>query len=176
MESGLKMEIERKFLVRATEWTVPLSTQQIEQGYIFIGDGRNMRVRRAGDEYLLTLKVRAEGIGRHEIECPIDAAQGQLILDQLCVSRVIRKTRYVVNYSGSTWEIDVFDGANAGLVVAEIELSAEDEAFAKPPWLGPEVTSDERFFNDSLSQRPFEEWQMTYSELLAETDEKAVPV
>ena len=167
------MEIERKFLVLNTDWGVSRSTRSIEQGYVFIGDDRNMRVRRIGDEYLLTLKVRTQGIGRHEIEFPIDPAHGKYILDQLCVSTVIRKTRHVVDFRGSTWEIDVFDGANAGLVVAEVELSAEDDAFSKPPWLGPQVTGDERFFNESLSRHPFEEWQTTYEKLLAEESAKS---
>jgi adenylate cyclase len=168
------MEIEHKFLVKSTDWGVPLSSRYIEQGYVFIGSDRNMRVRRTGDKYIMALKVRTGGIGRHEIEFEIDAPQGQSILDQLCVSQVIRKTRHVVEYRGSTWEIDVFDGANAGLLLAEIELSFEGQAFAKPPWLGPEVTGDERFFNDYLSRYPFEDWQTTYEDLLAEVGGKAL--
>lgn len=162
------MEIERKFLVSTTEWGAPLWSRNIEQGYVFIGEDRNMRVRRTGDEYLLTLKVRTDGIGRHEIESAIDAVQGQYILDRLCVSTVIRKTRYAIGHCGSIWEVDVFGGANTGLVLAEIELSAEGDTFAKPPWLGPEVTGDERFFNEYLSRHPFEEWPTNYGELLAE--------
>ncbi len=162
------IEIERKFLVRDMNWGEPLSSRRIEQGYLFIADDRNMRIRRSGDQYILTFKVRAGGLSRYEIETDIDATQGQLMLDKLCVGQVIRKTRHVVPYAGKTWEIDVFDGANAGLVVAEIELSAEDEFFEVPSWAGPEVTSDTRFFNATLSRTPFAEWGLSYPELLSE--------
>ncbi len=162
------LEIERKFLVREAGWETPLSSRRIMQGYVFIGEDRNLRVRRSGGSYLLTLKVRSEGISRHEIEFPVDARKGRFILDELCINHVIEKTRHVVEYEGKTWEVDEFEGANSGLTVAEIELSAPDEDFSRPPWLGPEVTDDERFFNACLSERPFGSWGVTYRELLAE--------
>ncbi len=162
------LEIERKFLVRDAAWGTPRSSRKILQGYVFIGAERNLRVRYTNDSYLLTLKVRSEGISRHEIEFPIDAEKGRFILDKLCINPVIEKTRHVVEYEGKTWEVDEFEGANSGLVVAEIELSAVDENFLHPSWLGPEVTDDDRFFNACLSERPFESWGMTYRELLSE--------
>lgn len=162
------IEIERKFLVRATDWPTPTASRRIEQGYLFITDERNMRIRRSGDDYTLTLKVQGEGLGRHEIETAIDAEQGQVLLDRLCVAPPIRKTRHIVSVDGKEWEIDVFDGANAGLIVAEIELASEDEAFARPAWLGPEVTDDPRFFNAALAGTPFSEWGVSYAELLVE--------
>ena len=127
-----------------------------------------MRIRRSGDSYILSLKVQADGIGRHEIETDIDIKQGQAILDGLCVGPAIQKTRHEVLFEGKLWEIDVFDGANAGLIVAEIELSSEDESFARPAWIGPEVTDDSRFLNTALSVRPFREWGVSYADLRAE--------
>ena len=160
------LEIERKFLVRSTDWGAPVSSRAIEQGYLFIGADRNLRVRRSGETYLLTLKVRAEGIGRHEIENPIDAAQGRLALDRLCVAPPVRKTRHLVDHAGDRWEIDVFEGANAGLILAEIELASEGQDFARPGWLGPEVTGDPRFLNESLARWPFSGWGISYASLL----------
>ncbi|MEX2617219.1 MAG: CYTH domain-containing protein [Alphaproteobacteria bacterium] len=169
-EAAPMIEIERKFLVRDMDFGTQRSSRRIEQGYLFSTPERNLRVRRSGDDYTLTLKVRAGGISRHEIETAIDAEQGQRMLDLLCVGQPIRKTRHIVDHAGKTWEIDVFDGANAGLVVAEIELSSEGEAFEMPPWAGPEVTDDARFLNAELSRNPFCDWGVTYAALLAEKD------
>jgi len=161
----MAMEIERKFLLASTDWGQPRETRRIEQGYLVIAPDRNLRIRRTGGTYRMTLKVRAEGIGRHEIEVPVDAAQGQLALDRLCVAPPILKTRHVVAHAGHDWEIDVFEGANAGLILAEVELGAEDEAFEPPPWLGPEVTHDPRFFNEYLTRHPFSGWGIRYADL-----------
>ncbi len=162
------IEIERKFLVKSQDWDAPTSSRRIEQGYVFIAEDRTMRVRRSGEAYSMALKVSIEGIRRHEIEFPVDAAKGQRMLDLLCVEAPIQKTRHVIAFAGKDWEVDIFDGANAGLVVAEVELSSEDEEVALPPWIGPEVTDDARFFNAALSQAPFGDWGVSYEELLAE--------
>ncbi len=167
------LEIERKFLVRGTDWGPVLSSRPMQQGYVLVADNRSLRIRREGDAYTLTLKVGAEGIGRHEIELPVDPAQGQLMLDRLCVGGTVCKTRHIVAHAGKTWEIDVFEGANAGLIVAEIELSAEDEHFDRPPWIGPEVTAQPRMLNASLSRHPFCEWGVSYGELLAQPERGA---
>ena len=164
------IEIERKFLVRDINWGQPLSNRRIEQGYLFIGEDRTMRIRRSGDRYSLTLKVTGDGLARHEIETDIEPEKGQFVLETLCVEPPILKTRHVVVFGGKNWEIDVFDGASAGLIVAEIELESEEESFALPPWIGPEVTGDDRFFNAALAQTPFLEWGVSYAELLAEKE------
>jgi len=161
------IEIERKFLVMNTEWGTPSSSYRIEQGYLFIDEDRSMRIRRSGDSYILCLKAKAGGISRHEIETDIDSKQGQAMLDGLCVQPAIRKTRHEVLFEGKVWEVDVFDGANEGLIVAEIELSSEEETFARPAWVGPEVTDDTRFLNTKLSTHPFGEWGASYAELRA---------
>jgi adenylate cyclase len=127
-----------------------------------------MRVRRVGERYILTLKVGAGGLARHEIEWDAAPSDGRQILDHLCLGEVVTKTRHLVEHAGKIWEIDVFDGANAGLIVAEIELTAENEAFEKPAWLGPEVTNDGRFYNASLSTAPFEGWGVSYAAVLTE--------
>ena len=164
------IEIERKFLVRDMDFGTPRSSRRIEQGYLFSTPERNLRIRRSGEDYILTLKVQAGGISRHEIETGIDAEQGQRMLDLLCVGAPIRKTRHIVEHAGKTWEIDVFDGANKGLVVAEIELASEDENFEVPAWAGPEVTGDTRFLNAELSRNPFGDWGVSYADVLAEQD------
>lgn len=164
------IEIERKFLVRDKSWGTPLSSRRIEQGYLFIDDDRSMRIRRSGDSYTLTLKVAGGGLARHEIETHIEPGKGQFLLEKLCVEPPLLKTRLVVYFGGKNWEIDVFDGANAGLIVAEIELSSEEEPFALPSWAGPEVTDDNRFFNAALAKTPFSEWGVPYAALLAEKE------
>ncbi|MDP6951277.1 MAG: adenylate cyclase, partial [Alphaproteobacteria bacterium] len=118
--------------------------------------------------YSMALKVGTGSMTRHEVEFPIDAEKGQRMLDLLCVEPPIQKTRHVIAFAGKDWEVDVFDGANGGLIVAEVELTSEDEHIALPPWLGPEVTGDARFFNAALSQAPFSGWGLSYEDLLAE--------
>jgi adenylate cyclase len=161
------IEIERKFLVRNSGWGEPVMRHRIEQGYLFIADDRTMRIRRRDDAYILTLKV-GTGMSRHEVEMPVDALQGKAMLENLCVAPPLAKTRLIVDFAGKRWEIDVFDGVNKGLIVAEIELDTEDEAFELPPWAGPEVTDDPRFFNAALAGSPFSDWGLSYEELLAE--------
>ena len=161
------IEIERKFLVRNMGWRDTISSCRIEQGYLFINDDRNLRIRCIGAVYTLTLKVNGDGLARYEFETDIDAEQGQEMLRRQCVGRPIKKTRHVVEHADKIWEIDVFEGANFGLIVAEIELIAEDEAFKFPAWIGPEVTDDTRYFNAALTSFPFSEWGVSYADLLS---------
>jgi adenylate cyclase len=85
-------------------------------------------------------------------------ADARELLDRLCRKPLLEKTRHYVRYGGQVWEIDVFEGDNAGLVVAEIELAALDEQFARPPWLGEEVSHDRRYYNSCLAEHPYKEW------------------
>jgi adenylate cyclase len=160
------MEIERKFLLRSEHWPTPQSSHRITQGYLFSEAERSLRIRRLDEAYILTFKANAGGISRHEIELPADPVRGRELL-QHCQSGMIDKIRHKVLYAGKIWEIDVFAGANAGLLVAEIELEREDETFARPDWIGPEVTGDSRFFNTALARQPFAEWGLSYAGLLA---------
>ena len=126
------------------------------QGYICSDPGRTVRVRVRGDKGFLTIKGQSseDGLSRYEWEKEIPVSEA-LELMNLCVSGVIDKTRYLVPYGGHTYEVDVFHGANEGLVLAEIELSDELETFEKPFWLGEEVTGDMRYYNSMLSLHPF---------------------
>ena len=126
------------------------------QGYICSDPGRTVRVRVRGDKGFLTIKGQSseDGLSRFEWEKEIPVSEA-LELMNLCVSGVIDKTRYLVPYGDHTYEVDVFHGANEGLVLAEIELSDELEAFEKPSWLGKEVTGDMRYYNSMLSLHPF---------------------
>ena len=126
------------------------------QGYICSDPGRTVRVRVRGDKGFLTIKGQSseDGLSRFEWEKEIPVSEA-LELMNLCVSGVIDKTRYLVPYGGHTYEVDVFHGSNEGLVLAEIELSDEQDAFEKPFWLGEEVTGDVRYYNSMLSLHPF---------------------
>jgi CYTH domain-containing protein len=124
------------------------------QGYLCRDPERTVRVRIAGELAWVTIKGATSGCTRveHEFEVPLAAAQGMLAL---CLPVVIEKTRHEIRVGGHLWEVDEFHGANAGLVVAEIELGEESEDFEKPQWLGDEVTDDPRYYNASLTERPY---------------------
>ncbi len=151
------IEIERKFLVNGDAWrNAPATT--IRQGYLNRDKERTVRVRIAGDRAFLTIKGLSKGAARAEFEYPVPLEDARQML-AICEPPLIEKRRHVVEYRGSRWEVDEFLGANAGLVVAEIELIASDQPFAPPDWLGVEVTDDHRYYNSSLSLHPFNEWQ-----------------
>jgi len=117
-----------------------------------------VRVRIAGDEGFLTIKGKTEGMARNEFEYPIPLTEAALLLDQLCLRPLIEKTRYTLEYGGRTWEIDEFNGDNRGLILAEVELDSIDEQVELPPWVGDEVTGDQRYYNASLIQNPYRNW------------------
>ena len=149
-------EIERKFLVSGEFRQDSPESYRIMQGYICSDPDRTVRVRVRGDKGFLTIKGRGseDGLSRYEWEkeIPVTAA---VELMALCGSGVIDKTRYLVPFGKHTYEVDVFHGANEGLVLAEIELSDEQEAYEKPSWLGEEVTGDVRYYNSMLNLHPF---------------------
>lgn len=152
-------EIERKFLLEANVWAPePGSGVRIRQGYLSLDPDRIVRVRRAGPAGTLTLKGRLSDRERLEFEYPIPAADADALLDRLCRRPLIEKTRYHVPWRGAVWDVDVFDGENAGLAVAEIELESAGAPVVLPPWVGLEVTDDPRYLNVSLIQRPFSRW------------------
>lgn len=154
----MSLEIERKFLVHDTGMLRGLQGERLVQAYIATTERATVRVRIAGDRAWLTLKGATTGISRRELEYPIPVADAELCLAELCGEGVVSKTRYRIPQGGHVWEVDVFDGANAGLVVAEIELASEHEEFARPAWLGGEVSGDPRYFNSHLAERPFMRW------------------
>lgn len=149
-------EIERKFLVSGEFRQDSPESYRIMQGYICSDPDRTVRVRVRGDKGFLTIKGRSseDGLSRYEWEKEIPVSEAFELM-ALCGSGVIDKTRYLVPFGKHTYEVDVFHGANEGLVLAEIELSDEQEAFEKPSWLGEEVTGEVRYYNSMLSLHPF---------------------
>lgn len=153
------IEIERKFLLRNDDWRAEADTgTRMRQGY-FAGPQRaSIRVRIEGESANLNIKSAELGIRRLEFEYPVPLAEAEQMLDSLCEGPLVEKTRYRLVHAGFTWEVDVFAGDNAGLVVAEIELPAEDSVFEKPDWLGDEVSADPRYYNVSLVTHPYCDW------------------
>ena len=154
-------EIERKFLVTSIDFIAQSNNQnRIVQGYLNSNPSRTVRVRIKGAKGFLTIKGKgnASGTTRFEWETEIAVAEAELLL-QLCEKGIIDKIRYEILVGKHTFEVDVFSGENQGLVMAEVELSEENEFFEKPKWLGIEVTGDKRFFNSYLSENPFTTWE-----------------
>lgn len=151
-------EIERKFLVKEPVFKkLSLNGELYEQGYLSLDPERTVRVRTTPNGCFLTIKSKSSGATRTEYEYDIPRQEAQEMLQELCVATV-SKIRYRLTVAGKIWEVDEFLGRNAGLLLAEIELSAEDERFDLPLWAGTEVTDDPRYFNASLAQFPFCEW------------------
>jgi adenylate cyclase len=151
------IEIERKFLVAGDDWRALGAPILLRQGYLSTDPERTVRVRIEDDAGLLTIKGKTTGATRGEWEYPIALAEARELL-ALCLPPLIEKYRRRIEHAGFTWEVDEFLGANAGLVVAEIELPTADAMFDQPAWIGPEVTNDRRYYNSSLIALPFSEW------------------
>lgn len=152
-------EIERKFLVKNDGWRAQAQPGvRFRQGYLTGSGKASVRVRVEGDEANLNIKSATLGIRRQEYEYPIPLADANAMLDALSEGGLVEKTRYCIPVGEHVWEVDVFEGANAGLVVAEIELEREDEPFVKPDWAGDEVSHDQRYYNVCLANHPFREW------------------
>lgn len=130
----------------------------LRQGYLSSVPDRVVRVRIEGDNAILTIKGKSSGATRGEWEYPIPLEDAQVFLDTLCERPLIEKSRYRITYEGMIWEVDEFFGDNAGLVVAEIELAAENQTFVKPEWIGDDVTDDPRYFNANLIRHPYSTW------------------
>lgn len=150
-------EIERKFLVKDDRWRGLAPGVPYRQGYL-PATGATVRVRIAGEEAFLTIKGPSRGVGRAEYEYGIPVADALELLDTLCGKPQIEKRRHRIPVGDHVFEVDEFLGENEGLVIAEVELGAPDEAFERPPWLGAEVSHDPRYFNSALAQEPFKRW------------------
>jgi CYTH domain-containing protein len=149
-------EIERKFLVRGSDWRTG-NAQRISQGYLNRDQQRTVRVRIAGAKAYLTIKGATKGASRAEFEYEIPLKDAEFLL-LLCDGPLVEKLRHRIVYEGLIWEVDEFLGENAGLIVAEVELSSEDQVFSRPPWVGLEVTMDARYYNSNLASNPFARW------------------
>ncbi len=155
------MEIERKFLVKGSDYKrQAYASDRIQQGYILSAHGRTVRVRQRGQRAFLTIKGPSTdgGMSRYEFEKEISADEARHLF-ALCEPGIIDKTRYLVSCGQHTFEVDEFYGDNEGLVMAEVELGAADEAFEKPDFIGEEVTGDRRYYNGHLRRYPYKLWR-----------------
>jgi adenylate cyclase len=148
------LEIERRFLVTGDGWRHGAQPGAVVQGYLSTDPGRVVRVRLADGGAWLTVKGPADGPARAEFEYPVPSEDASELL-ALCGAAVVEKLRWRLRHAGRDWVVDEFDGANRGLVLAEIELAAADQPFALPSWVGAEVTDDHRYSNVSLALRPW---------------------
>ena len=152
-------EIERKFLLVNDDWRRSVShSVRMCQGYLATTEAVSIRIRQEGEQAFLNLKSATLGITRDEFEFPLPVAGALEVLHRFCAGRCIDKTRHYVPMGQHLWEIDEFAGANAGLIVAEIELTSEDELFERPAWLGREVSQEKRYYNVCLVDHPYSAW------------------
>ena len=156
----MNIEIERKFLVKNLNYkSESFEKKYIKQGYLNSDKNRTVRIRVSNNTGFITIKGKSNknGTSRFEWEKEISATEAEELL-LLCEPTIIEKTRYLIKVGCHTFEVDEFAGDNSGLVVAEIELKAEDEVFEKPDWLSKEVTGDLKYYNSSISKLPFINW------------------
>ena len=153
------IEIERKFLVANDSWKKHVTrSARFSQGYLGITGKASVRVRVAGEKAWINIKSANPGMTRVEFEYCVPAPEGREML-RLSQQEPLEKTRYWVQEGSHTWEVDVFSGANQGLVTAELELHSEEEQFDRPAWLGREVTSEICYYNNQLARHPFCLWE-----------------
>ena len=157
----MSFEIERKFLLRGSDWRALVSSQTtIRQAYLASSAKSSTRIRIRGDgTATLTIKSRPADLRRLELEYPIPVLQAEALM-QLREGSIIEKTRHLVPYGGQTWEIDVFSGDNLGLIIAEVELKDIDQPIELPSWIGREVTAQPQYYNSFLVQQPFNSWSL----------------
>jgi len=151
-------EIERKFLVQKGVWRPKSQGHYCRQGYLSTVKERVVRVRVVGDMGFLTIKGITEGFSRLEFEYEIPERDAHQLLDTLCEPPLIEKTRYQEEYRGLNWEIDVFEGDNEGLILAEVELKRINQQIDPPKWIGEEVSHDSKYFNSNLAVHPYSSW------------------
>jgi adenylate cyclase len=153
------IEVERKFLVSDESWRDAVtSSTRIVQGYIAQTGSATVRVRVRGDKGFLTIKGLSVGVSRSEFEYEVPVADALAMLDELAQGPVIDKVRHLVTVGAHVWEVDVFAGDNAPLVMAEVELADSAQAFVRPDWAGVEVSDDQRYFNVNLARSPYSTW------------------
>jgi len=155
----MNLEIERKFLVKGNEWRGQEEGVLYRQGYLSLKKEHVVRVRVMGEKAYLTVKSTSKGASRVEFEYPIPLQDAEYMLNHLCEKPLIEKKRYTFETGGITWEVDEFLNENAGLILAEVELSSEDQSINLPSWIGKEVTGDSRFYNSNLIRKPYKMWR-----------------
>lgn len=157
----MSKEIERKYLIKESLLNLPEAGVEIKQGYITNTKEVVVRVRTINNGIdqlgFLTIKGKNNGITRTEIEKELDYDEALTLMNEFC-SSLIEKTRYMIEVGENVFEVDVFEGENKGLIVAEIELSSEDQEFEKPIWLGKEVSEESKYYNNNLLKNPYSKW------------------
>jgi adenylate cyclase len=154
-------EIERKFLVIGEQWRSLGERQRYCQGYLPTQEAVTVRVRIVGERAYLTLKGPTQGMSRSEFEYDIPVQDADILLKTLCQKPWIEKWRYRIPLGDLVWEVDEFLGENQGLIIAEVELTSEDQTLELPDWIGQEVTSDRRYYNSNLVKNPYQQWSAT---------------
>ncbi|MBL3526569.1 MAG: CYTH domain-containing protein [gamma proteobacterium endosymbiont of Lamellibrachia anaximandri] len=155
----MPVEIERKYLVINNKWKIQVESEAtLKQGYLATLPNASIRVRVAKGCAHLNIKSVTLGISRSEYEYEIPLEEGEEILANLTAGPIIDKVRYKVRCGNHIWDLDLFHGDNEGLIVAEVELDAEDETFEMPEWAGEEVSGDPKYYNASLVKRPYCDW------------------
>ncbi|MBF0161179.1 MAG: CYTH domain-containing protein [Magnetococcales bacterium] len=160
----MAIEIERRFLVNRALWQkeglpLALSASAMRQGFLSTVKERVVRVRLVDACGTLTIKGLTRGFAKAEFEYAIPRQDAEQLLDALCEQTPIEKIRYRIEQEGVLWEVDEFLGANQGLLLAEVELTGEDQKIVLPSWIAQEVSDDPRYFNSSLSMHPFNTWE-----------------
>ncbi len=154
------LEIERKYKVRDHGYRkAAVRHYEIRQGFLNDDPQRVVRVRITGPDATLAVKSPLEGTVRREFEYRIPLEEARILIERVCLSPTLQKTRYVVEHAGLTWEVDEFAGDNEGLVIAEVELPDAAAEPVLPPWVGEEVTGDPRYYNASLVRNPYRSWR-----------------
>jgi CYTH domain-containing protein len=156
----MTVETEHKYLVNKELWKpeIPELSLKVKQAYIYSDAEKTIRVRQMGSMGYITIKGKTTGASRPEFEYEIPLSDALEMIEQFC-SNAIEKTRHYISYLGYTWEVDEFEGLNKGLIIAEIELSNENESYELPQWVGENVTADHCYANSNLSVHPFTKWQ-----------------
>lgn len=155
----MPVEIERKFLVVGGEWRQQAARSlRLRQGYLNRAQDCSIRVRCDGERGWLNIKGVTIGAQRREYEYEIPLEEAEELLNDFTQGPLVEKTRFFIEAGDHVWEVDEFEGDNAGLVVAEIELEDPDEVFERPVWLGAEVTDDVRYYNTQLAHHPYRDW------------------
>jgi adenylate cyclase len=151
------VEIERKFLIKNEDWKPKGNGINIKQGYLSVDPERVVRVRITNDKAFITIKGKPKGIVRIELEYEIPKNDAEVMLG-MCLNFLVEKTRFEEQINNMIWEIDVFEGLNKGLVMAEIEMEDEKQKIDLPDWIGEEVSLDRRYYNSYLSMNPYSKW------------------
>lgn len=158
------IEIERKFLVKGDGYKLGAKRKVIRQGFLNDDMDRMVRIRLVDNKAFLTVKGPLKDASRSEFEYPIPVAEAEAMLEDLCIPPISEKYRYVVEFEGLTWEVDVFMGVNEGLIVAEVELEVPGQRIIFPAWIGREITNDKRYYNANLVSNPYSKWKFKEEE------------